>query len=105
LRAASHKRIVAQVAPASMAECGIRDAGGGKYGGGARDINAADLQGLTRSAAEARLVQAGFQAQNIVQSKGGVTYRWWFDGRQCLAVTLSNDRYEMVQGMPLNPCR
>jgi hypothetical protein len=105
VRVASRKRVVVQVAAASTADCGVREASGGSYGGGARDINAADLQGLTRSAAEARLNQAGFQAQNIDQSKGDVTYMWWFNGRQCLAVTLANERYELVHSMPSSQCR
>jgi len=105
LLVASRKHVVVQVASASMADCDIKEAVGERYGGGARNINAADLQGLSRSAAEARLNQAGFQARNIDQSKGDVTYMWWFNGRQCLAVTLANDRYELVQSMPLSQCR
>ncbi len=105
LRVASRGRAVVQVASASRADCGIREAVDGRYGGGASDIHAADLQGLSRSAAEARLNQAGFQARNIDQSKGDVTYMWWFNGRQCLAVTLANDRYELVQSMPSSQCR
>jgi hypothetical protein len=105
IRVASRGRVIVQVASASRADCGIGEAVDGRYGGGASDINASDLQGLSRSAAEARLNQAGFRARNIDQSKGDVTYMWWFNGRQCLAVTLSNDRYEWVQSMPLSQCR
>lgn len=107
LRVATRQHVVAQVSSASPADCGIRQAAGGSQGGGARDINAADLQGLPRSSAEARLTQAGFRAQNIDLSKAdvGYTYMWWFNGRQCLAVTLANDRYESVQSLPLSQCR
>ena len=83
---ASRKKVVVEVASASMADCRIREAGTGSHFDGAHDVNASDLQGLSRSAAEARLNQAGFRAQNIDQSKSDVTYLWWFNGRQCLAV-------------------
>jgi len=74
-------------------------------------IDPQELVGLPRSAVEARLARAGFKPfssytkVDVNDSRGDVTDIWWVNDRQCLAGNVANDRYEMLQSMPLNQCR
>lgn len=77
-------------------------AGAGASGG---LIDPAQLVGLPRKAAEARLTAAGFNALSIDESKVDAIYIWWYNGRQCLAATIIGDRYDMLASMPMNNCR
>jgi len=67
-------------------------------------IDPAQLVGLPRKAAEARLTAAGFNALSIDESKVDAIYIWWFNGRQCLTATIIGDRYDMLTTMPMNYC-
>ena len=84
-------------------ESDCRYAGGGTAGGGT--IDPLELVGQPRAAVQARLERAGFRAIETDMSKGDMIYIRWFDGHQCLAGNIANDRYEMLQTMPLNQCK
>ena len=107
LRVASRNRTVVQVDVASSADCEVARPPGAPAAARGPLLNAADLQGLSRKAAEARLNQAGFNAMNIDESKPEATYMQWVNPRtgQCLAVTMVGDRYELVANQPERECR
>ena len=107
LRVASRNRTVTQVDVASSADCDVRTPGVRPAPAKAQALNAADLQGLSRKAAEAKLTQAGFNSLNVDESKPEATYMQWVNLKtgQCLAVTMVNDRYDLVANQPARECR
>jgi hypothetical protein len=76
--------------------------GGGTAGGGV--IDPAQLVGLPRQAAEARLAAAGFSAMSVDESKVDAIYVTWYNGRQCLSGAIVADRIQQLTAAPLNIC-
>lgn len=77
--------------------------GGGTVGGGV--VDPAQLVGLPRQAAEARLTAAGFRALSIDESKVDAIYVTWYNGRQCLSGAIVADRIQQLTAAPMNLCR
>jgi hypothetical protein len=75
---------------------------GGIAGGGI--IDPAQLVGLPRQAAEARLTAAGFSAMSVDESKVDAIYVTWYNGRQCLSGAIVADRIQQLTAAPLNIC-
>jgi hypothetical protein len=90
---------VSQVDIKGASDCTVNNTGGG----GAL-IDPAQLVGLPRKAADARLSSAGFSAL-MNDERPEATYVVWFNGRQCLGGNIVADRYEMLEAMPLNKCK
>jgi hypothetical protein len=76
--------------------------GGGTVGGGV--IDPAQLVGLPRQAAEARLTAAGFSALSVDESKVDAIYVTWSNGRQCLSGAIVADRIQQLTSAPMNIC-
>lgn len=107
LRLTSRFGIVSGVANVGQADCTSAVPAGGIVPGRPGTLVAADLLGLSRKAGESKLAAAGFNALWIDEGKPEGVFMQWYNQStgQCIAATVTGDKFELAQDQPTSKCR